>query len=305
MTSWWKEKKPDYNQIFSALTLTTPELTSERQKIDEEEKRKEHLHKKLLSNLLPWQTSEEESKILEEECKDAILTLSKKDETFVSSIAPEEQDTMPPLLVDFDLDLHYSMIQRLLTVDPNLVEMQAHLSGAGSQENKFWKNYFQHCAVIRKQVGMSVTEIWRDTDQTSADSVSTAKSGEHENEIVFSRSSSNSSETAAADNTTSSNNKQQTPSEEKQNPAFFNVGIPTNVTTTFAASASKLVGGLFSATPAEGDGQAQEDKREGDELTDSFEIIKDKRSVSYSDKNESGEDDLDDLEAEIAKELES
>merc|ERR1711862_749659 len=117
----------------------------------------------------------------------------------------------------------------------------------------------------------------------------------------------NSSETAAADNTTSSNNNQQSPSEEKQNPAFFNVGIPTNVTTTFAAGASKLVGGLFSATPAPagGDGKAQEEKREGDSLTESFEIIKDKRSVNYSGKNESGEDDLDDLEAEIAKELES
>lgn len=303
MTSWWKEK-PDYNQIFSALTLTTPELTSERQKIDEEEKRKEHLHKKLLSNLLPWQTNEEETKILEEECKDAILTLSKKDTTFVSSITPEEQENMPPLLIDFDLDLHYSMIQRLLAVDSNLVEMQAQLSGAGSQENKFWKNYFQRCALIRKQVGMSVTEIWRDIDQaTSADSVSTAKSGEQE--IVFSRSSSHSSETAAADNTTSSNNNTtQQPSEEKQNPAFFNVGIPTNVTTNLAA-ASKLVGGLFSATPAEGDGQAQKDNREGDELTDSFEIIKDKISINYGDKNRSGEDDLDDLEAEIAKELES
>merc|ERR1711862_756704 len=87
-----------------------------------------------------------------------------------------------------------------------------------------------------------------------------------------------------------------------QNPAFFNVGIPTNVTTNLAA-ASKLVGGLFSATPAEGDGQAQENNREGDELTDSFEIIKDKKLINYGDKNRSGEDDLDDLEAEILRNL--
>jgi len=305
--AWWKEK-PDYNQIFSALTLTTPELTNERNQIDQEEQRKEHLHKKILTNLLPWETNEEESKILEEECKDAILTLSKKDNTFVSSITPEEQENLPSLLVDFDLDLHYSLIQRMLEVDSNLVEMQAQLSGAGAQETKFWKNYFQRCALVRKQVGMDVHEIWGgDTNQlTSTDSVSTARSGEHE--IVFSRSSSQSSVvTATADNTTSNNTKQRTeqPSDEKQNPAFFSerFGISANVTTNLAASASNLVGGLFSANnpreEAATDGQAQNDS------DDSFEIIKDKVAISYGDDNNEDEEDLDDLEAEIAKELES
>jgi len=308
--AWWKEK-PDYNQIFSALTLTTPELTNERNQIEQEEQRKEHLHKKLLTNLLPWETNEEESKILEEECKDAILSLSKKDETFVSSITPEEQDTLPPLLlVDFDLDLHYSLIKRMLNVDSNLVEMQAQLSGAGAQETKFWKNYFQRCALVRKQVGMNMYEIWRDdaNQVTSTDSVSTARSGEH------SRSSSQSSVvTATADNTTSTNAKQRTeqPSDERQNSAFFSerFGISANVTTNLATSASNLVGGLFSANnliPTEAtDGQVQNDNREANDFVDSFEIIKDKEEISYDDDDKEDEEDLDDLEAEIAKELES
>jgi len=304
MSSWWNEK-PDYNQIFSALTLSTPELTSERNKIEQEENRKENLHKKILSTILPWETNEEESKFLEEECKDAILTLSKKDDTFISSITPEEQDTLPPLLIDFDLDLHYSLIQRLLEIDPNLVEMQAQLSGAGAQEKKFWKNYFHRCSLVRKQVGMNVYEIWRgDSDQVaSSDSVSTTKSVEQE--IVFSRSSSHSSITAAVDNTTSTNTKQQTEqhSEEKQNPASFNerFGIPSNVTTTFAASASKLVGGLFATTTEEG----QEESSEADDFTDSFEIVKDQIAIVYGDDNKEDEEDLFDLEAEIAKELEN
>lgn len=306
--AWWKEK-PNYNQIFSALTLTTPELTNERNQIEEEEQRKEHLHKKSLTNLLPWETNEEESKILEEECKDAILSLSKKDKTFVSSITPEEQDTLPPLLIDFDLDLHYSLITRMLKVDSNLVEMQAQLSGAGAQETKFWKNYFQRCALIRKQVGMDVYEIWRDdaNQVTSTDSVSTVRSGEH------SRSSSQSSVvTATADNTTSNNAKQRTeqPLDEKHNTAFFSerFGISANVTSNLATSASNLVGGLFSANnTAEQatDGQAQNDNREANDFDDSFEIIKDKVAINYGDENEEDEEDLDDLEAEIAKELEN
>lgn len=38
-------------------------------------------------------------------------------------------EPLPKLLQDFDLDAHVGLIQRLLTVDPNLVKMQSKLSG--------------------------------------------------------------------------------------------------------------------------------------------------------------------------------
>ena len=37
---------------------------------------------------------------------------------------------LPPLLEDFDLDSHVGFIQRVMKEDENLVEMQAHFSGA-------------------------------------------------------------------------------------------------------------------------------------------------------------------------------
>jgi len=290
MSSWWKEKQPNYNKIFSALTLTTPELTSELHKLEEEEQRKENLHQKTLTNLLPWETHEVESKILEEECKDSILSLSKDDKTFISSVKPEEEAVLPELLTDFDLDLHFSLIKRMLAVDPNLVEMQAQLSGAGAQEKKFWKNYFQRCALIRKQVGMDMNEIWGGDNTSCSDSV---KSGE---EIVFSRTSSHSSVTPPADNTTKES--------IEKDPSSFTQRFGIASTTNFATSATNLVGGLFSTAEQPVAAPTVQNENNND-FDDSFEIIRDKVAISYGDEGNEDEEDLDDLEAEIAKELES
>jgi hypothetical protein len=114
--------------------------------------------------MLPWETRDAEREILVEECKEAILALSEKDETFlgpyrmpalpktddtkddeedeeeeevVEEIVPSEEsleklsklEPLPPLLADFDLDAHVGLIQRLLEVDGKLVEKQARLSG--------------------------------------------------------------------------------------------------------------------------------------------------------------------------------
>lgn len=290
MSSWWKEKQPNYNKIFSALTLTTPELTSELHKLEEEEQRKENLHQKTLTNLLPWETHEVESKILEEECKDSILSLSKDDKTFISSVKPEEEAVLPELLTDFDLDLHFSLIKRMLAVDPNLVEMQAQLSGAGAQEKKFWKNYFQRCALIRKQVGMDMNEIWGGDNTSCSDSV---KSGE---EIVFSRTSSHSSVTPPADNTTKES--------IEKDPSSFTQRFGIASTTNFATSATNLVGGFFSTAEQPVAAPTVQNENNND-FDDSFEIIRDKVAISYGDEGNEDEEDLDDLEAEIAKELES
>jgi len=58
------------------------ELVSERERIDEEERRKE-LVRDSLTEIFPWETRDSEMEILVDECKEVILGLSSKDETFV------------------------------------------------------------------------------------------------------------------------------------------------------------------------------------------------------------------------------
>jgi hypothetical protein len=72
---------PMNNAYLEKLTLTTPELRAERQRIDEEERRKETV-RNMLANMLPWETRDAERDILVEECKEAILKLSSEKETF-------------------------------------------------------------------------------------------------------------------------------------------------------------------------------------------------------------------------------
>jgi len=72
------------------------------------------------------------------------------------------------LLSDFDMNSHVGLIKRLLKEDPKLVEMQAKLSGGGEREIVFWKNYFFHCAFTRYEAGLSIDEIWSEEAQQSA-----------------------------------------------------------------------------------------------------------------------------------------
>ena len=202
-------------ETIQKLTLTTPELTAEREKIDQEEKRKEQV-RDMLAHMYPWETRDEEREILVEECKEAVMALSSDDETFFGPYKmphmkvdtsdstgkkkkkkrnsmddgenhadddedddgveieeefddddeedddeEEEEDEdeeekagdgttksrkmkeptpesleklaklepLPPLLGDFDLDAHVGLIQKMLSVDPMLVERQSNLSG--------------------------------------------------------------------------------------------------------------------------------------------------------------------------------
>eukprot|EP00561_Arcocellulus_cornucervis_P012438 CAMPEP_0185804126 /NCGR_PEP_ID=MMETSP1322-20130828/3073_1 /TAXON_ID=265543 /ORGANISM="Minutocellus polymorphus, Strain RCC2270" /LENGTH=392 /DNA_ID=CAMNT_0028500083 /DNA_START=63 /DNA_END=1241 /DNA_ORIENTATION=+ len=71
-------------------------------------------------------------------------------------------DPLPPLLQDFDLDAHVGLIERLFKEDPSLVAKHADLGGAGERERSFWRNYFFHCALARYEAGLSVDEIWGD-----------------------------------------------------------------------------------------------------------------------------------------------
>ncbi|KAG7368457.1 hypothetical protein IV203_031200 [Nitzschia inconspicua] len=220
----------EYKEGLAKLTLNTEEMINERQSFREEALRKEAAKK--LFQTLPWETKDAEREILVEECKDAILELSKHEETFFGpyempllnvqldddeddetgeivdishsekeslddpndegnvlvSEAPADQSEapivkpaskhrhmmpseeskeklaklqpLPPLLEEFDLDAHVGLIQRVLKEDPVLVKMQANLSGGGTREQIFWKNYFFHCAFTRYEAGLSIDEIW-------------------------------------------------------------------------------------------------------------------------------------------------
>lgn len=186
-------------EVLEKLTLTSPDLVAERERIDTEERRKEQV--KNMVSLLPWETKDPERDILVEECKDAILKLSSDRQTFSGPFSlpklavnlgaieatkseegeevaegekEEEMESptnetleklaalgpLPPLLHDFELDAHVGLIQKLLAIDPILVHMQSSLSGGGQHEKIFWKNYFFHCAWCRYEAGLGIDEIW-------------------------------------------------------------------------------------------------------------------------------------------------
>jgi hypothetical protein len=176
MSSWFHsltenlvEKVHSAGEVLEKLTLTTPELLAERRKIDEEEKRKEHVMD-VLASLLPWETNDAERDILVEECKEAILNLSMSRDTFygpyelpklgaktttdddeeddkqqqeASSVVDPNKDMpskesleklaklepLPTLLENFDFHAHVGLISRMLALDPKLVQMQAKESG--------------------------------------------------------------------------------------------------------------------------------------------------------------------------------
>ena len=71
----WVTDKVISKETLEKLTLTTPELNEERERMDQEEKRKERV-KDMLAGMYPWETSDPERDILVEECKEAILKLS-------------------------------------------------------------------------------------------------------------------------------------------------------------------------------------------------------------------------------------
>jgi len=223
-------------EMLQKLTLTTPELTAERQRIDQEEKRKERVRDSL-AGMMPWETRDPERDILVEECKEAILKLSADKQNFYGpyhmpkvNVKLEDDDKnvkkiegdddvddddgqdavdeaavlaerdearkgfseepskeqleklktlspLPPRLEEFDLDAHVGLIQKLLKVDPMLVEMQSTLSGGGERERMFWRNYFFHCAWCRYEAGLSIDEIWSDQPlETTTTAVSASAS---------------------------------------------------------------------------------------------------------------------------------
>ena len=78
----------------------------------------------------------------------------------------EKLSPLPPLLEQFDLDAHVGLIEKLLKEDPHLVKAQSKLSGGGAREFVFWRNYFFHCAYTRYEAGLSIDEIWSFSEES-------------------------------------------------------------------------------------------------------------------------------------------
>jgi len=70
-----------HKEFLAKLTLNTEDMISERQNFRDEAARKE-LAKTRLDKLLPWETLDLEREILVEECKEAILELSSREDSF-------------------------------------------------------------------------------------------------------------------------------------------------------------------------------------------------------------------------------
>ena len=187
-----QEPRGTLKHMFQNMSKALKELkemeVQEQQQDEQKQQVRDHL-----TCLLPWETRCPERKILVEECKQTILQLSTKSETFTGPFAlpnsyedtgvegtpytntvgttlPSSPESLkllsklqpfPKLLSDFDLDIHVGLIQRMLKVDPTLALYMARASpGGGTREVLFWKNYFFHCAVSRYEAGLSVDEIW-------------------------------------------------------------------------------------------------------------------------------------------------
>lgn len=334
----------EHKEMLAKLTLNTDEMISERENFRKEASRKADA-KDRLNKILPWETLDPEREILVEECKDAILELSNREEIFfgpyempllnvqleVSPSQDEDEETqtgepeggsveespeegpddnaeiasrikarhmppteeslemlaklqpLPPLLEAFDLEEHVGLIQNVMDEDPKLVAMQAFFSGGGARERTFWRNYFFHCAFTRYKAGLSLDEIWsypeENTSATAVQPQPEGASAETPPGATGSDALALEGDAAVGDTTTASTEAITTPSDDDVPSAegsaidLDDVEGPRTIEHTSQAELSEL-------SPKNG-----------------FELIDE-------DILGSGDPELDELEAEIARELE-
>lgn len=221
-------------------------------------------------------------------------------------------EPLPPLLQNFDFNAHVGLIEKILAQDPALVQQQSHWSGGGARERVFWRNYFFHCAFTRYEAGLSIDEIWGDMTEEeraaaarkhssakqekeeqllAAAAVNTKKEGEnHPDEETI---------TFHEDESDGAKGKEQQQQQHQ----------PANTKATSAAATDSAEGGESSSyemveggdgAAAEGEGHTTDNEVVGDNK-------KDGTNASGGAGGEEEEDDdyeLDELEAEILRELE-
>jgi hypothetical protein len=148
-------------------------------------------------------------------------------------------------------------------------------SGGGEREKVFWRNYFFHCAFTRYEAGLSIDEIWSEDhakpDQPEGTGAEAADAQTREETITF--------------------EKTQDPSESGEN------AFPEDPVTDADAPFSK----------ATGQGSSNARNASFSESND-FEMVADDGDGddddADADVNDMADYELDELEAEIARELE-
>lgn len=148
------------------------------------------------------------------------------------------------------------------------------MTGAGEKETIFWKNYFFHCAHTRYEKGLSVDEIWSQKPKASimTSSASEASKASIQHDMMDDDESSVELEFEDEDTTSNGDTTKQTESAPAAN---------KEASSTTSPSAMK-------STNSDTSGSAN-----------SYEVV----NESASNIEENDLDDLDDLEAEIAREL--
>lgn len=192
---------------------------------------------------------------------------------------------LPPLLEDFDLDTYVGLIQSVMKEDPKLVGMQANFSGGGARERVFWRNYFFHCAFARYEAGLTLDEIWSYTEEsyaaTHAEDASPEDGGDEG--IVAS--------SAAAEHGT-----------EEETMVFDGSGDDSQAVVVDNESAGgAAISGVAEELFADDIGTANESGTDLSELspTNGFQLVDDE-DIDVPEDSE-----MDELEAEIARELEN
>jgi len=221
-------------------------------------------------------------------------------------------EPLPPLLQNFDFNAHVGLIEKILAQDPALVQQQSHWSGGGARERVFWRNYFFHCAYTRYEAGLSIDEIWGDMTEeeraAAARKHSSAKQEKEEQLLAASAAVNKKKEdehhpdeetiTFHEDESDGAKGKEQKQQHQ-----------PTNTKATAAAATDSAEGGESSYEMVEGgDGAAAE----GEDHTADDEVVGDNKkdgtnaSGGAGGEEEEEDDDyeLDELEAEILRELE-
>lgn len=333
-------------ELIKKLTLQSDEMVSERQRMGEEDQRKEAVRDSL-AEILPWETRDAEMEILVDECKEVILGLSSKDETFTgpfilaggflsgdgeeedANVEDEEEDSgdkkmakdlaaaeisadklsklqpLPTLLAEFDLDTHVGLIQRLLKVDPNLVEMQSRLSSGGQRELMFWKNYFFHCAYTRYEAGLSIDEIWSNEARHSGPAVAATAKKSEELDVVNNDASDEEVVFDSAPSAASIESDTEEMGVSSLETEIAGVGTDAQPPKVTAAQASAPVGGAVPPPSPQKDGAtpATEAMTPSDHVSESaggsdYEFV---ASAGGGDDDDDGS--MDELEAEIAAAL--
>jgi len=94
--------------------------------------------------------------------KARMLQLSKEESTFLEPFTTEHEEGGDVFALS---DSRIEVIRRLLDIDENLASMHARLSGRSHvKESVFWRNYFYHCDMVRKEHRLTSTLSEDDDD---------------------------------------------------------------------------------------------------------------------------------------------